>query len=210
MLTLAANRGAQFSAFGMERLIAKAEGDGDLQELMVARSDLSLTAIGKLLPMISDELASRLRDVAVHIDDAEVEKHLNDWAAERQKNAERTDAYIDGIRKGDLNINDVIRELVMGKRLLDAATVLAAILDLDLYYTFNLLTGGKIDLALLLLRSASLSWQVAEAFIKLRIAKAGLDDYEMPPERKDYIAIDIGGGAARRALHEGAAGGEGG
>ena len=77
-----------------------------------------------------------------------------------------------------------------GKRLLDAATVVAAMLGLDRFYAFNLLTGGKIQSALLLLRSAGLSWQVADAFIKLRIAKAGLYDYETPPRRGDYEAIE--------------------
>ena len=187
--TLAANRGAQFSDFGMQRLIDKSEGDSELQELIVARTDLSLTAIGRLLPLISDELASRLRATAGSVDDAAVAKHVGEWAADRQKNSARTDAYIEGIRTGDLNPNDIIGELVSGKRLLDAATVLAAIVGLDRFYTFNLLTSGKIHSALLLLRAVGLSWTVVDAFIKLRIAKAGLYDYETPPVRDDYEAI---------------------
>jgi hypothetical protein len=198
VMTLAANRGAQFSDFGMDKLIDKAGGDGDLQALVVARADLSLVAIGRLLPVISDELAGRLRDVSVNIDDAAVERHLNDWAIDRQKNVARTDAYIEGIRKGDLNTDDIILELVTRKRLLDAATVLAAILDLDRYYTFNLLTGGNIESALLLLRAVGLSWLVADAFVKLRIAKAGLFDHEALPDRQDYFAIDVA--AAQRVV----------
>ena len=38
--------------------------------------------------------------------------------------------------------------------------------------------------------SSKLIWQVADAFIKLRIAKAGLYDYETPPRRGDYEAIE--------------------
>ncbi len=188
--TLAANRGAQFSDFGMQSLIDKSAGDTGLQALLVTRADLSLTAIGRLLPLISDELANRLRDVAGSIDDTLVEKHLGEWAEDRQQNAARTDAYIAGIRAGDLNPNDIIGELVAGKRLLDAATVLAAMAGLDRFYTFNLMTGGKIQSALLLLRAVDLSWKVADAFIKLRIAKAGLYDYETPPQRGDYDAIE--------------------
>lgn len=133
----------------------------------------------------------------MHIDDAAVEKHLAAWACDRAQNAERTDAYIDGIAKGNLNLNDIIREMVNGKCLLDAAAILAAILDLDRYHAFNL-AGGKIHSALLLLRAAGLSWQVTDAFIQLRIAKAGLYDYETRPERKDYIAIDAE--SAKRAV----------
>jgi hypothetical protein len=195
---LAANRGAQFSDAGMQRLIDKSAGDGDLQAVIVERPDLSLGAIGRLLPLISDELASRLRDVAVNVDEKVVERHVAEWAAERHKNSSRTDAYIDGIRAGDLKPNDVIGELVAGKRLLDAATVLGALLELERFYTFNLMTEGKIHSALLLLRSIDLSWKVADAFIKLRIAKAGLYDYETPPTQGDYEAIDIA--AAQRVI----------
>ena len=182
----------------MDALIGKSQSDGDLQALIVERSDLSLVAISKLLPMISDELARRLRGISVSVDESAVEKHLTEWALERQKNAERTDAYIDGISKGDLNPNDIIYELVTGKRLFDAAAVLGSVLDIDRNYIFNLLTSGKIHSALLLLRSADLSWKVADAFIKLRIAKAGLYGYETPPERNDYTEIDIA--AAQRVV----------
>lgn len=186
--TLAANRGAQFSTFGMDKLVEKAGGDADLQELLVARTDLSLTAIGNLLPLISDELAERLRGV-MSVDVTVVEEQLTAWVQDRQGSVARTEAYIDGIRKGDLNPNDIILELVAGKRLLDAATVLAAIMEIDRYHVFNMMTGGKIQSALLL-RAVDLSWRVADAFIQLRIAKAGLYDYETPPQRRDYLAID--------------------
>ena len=76
------------------------------------------------------------------------------------------------------------------KRLLDAATVIAALLGLERFYAFNLMTEGKIHSALLLLRAVGLSWKVVDAFIKLRVAKAGLYDYETPPTFADYDKID--------------------
>lgn len=189
--TLAANQSAQFSIKGMNTLISKAKTDVDLQALIVERADLSLNAIGKLLPMISDELTNRLRGTAIEVDEVVVQRHLNEWAKDRQINIERTDAYINGIRNGDLNLNDVILQLVGGRRLFDAATVVAATVDLDRYYTFNLLTCGKIQAALLLLRSADLSWPAAEGLLRLRIAKAGVDEFEELPPRRDYDAIDV-------------------
>ena len=196
--TLAANQGAQFSTAGMDKLIAKAETDSDLQAAIVERSDLSLVAIGKLLPLISEELSNRLRGVAVEVDESVVREHLAAWTENRQKNVKRTDAYIDGIRNGDLNPNDVIYELVTSKRLLDAATVLAAIVGLDRDYTFNLLTYGQIHSALLLLKAANLSWPAADGFLKLRIAKMGLPELEKRPDRRDYVAIDAA--TARRVV----------
>ena len=195
---LAANRGAQFSDFGMQSLIDKSEGDADLQALIVAREGLPLTAIARLLPLISDELASRLREVSVRIDDVAIEKHLGDWVIERQHNVHRTDAYIKSIRNGDLNPNDVVREVVATGRLFDATTVVASVLELDRFFTFNTIATGKVQSALLLLRAVELSWPVAEAFINLRIAKAGILEYEAPPTREDYFCIDVG--AAQRVV----------
>lgn len=189
--TLAANHGAQFSPKGMDTLIGKAKADTDIQALLVERGDLSLDAISKLLPMISDELASRLRGTVAEIDETVVREHLNEWAKDRQKDVERADAYIDSIKKGDLNLNDVMLQLVRGKRLLDAATVLAAIVNLDRNYAFNLLTGGDFQAVVLLLKSANLAWPAAEGFLRLRNAKVGVERFEPLPSRGEYEKIDV-------------------
>jgi len=195
---LARNEGAQFSDRGMSRLIDRAKTDGDLQARLVERKDLSLAAIGRLLPIITDELAKRLRDKVTGVSDATVVQHLADWITDRQKSVERTEAYIVGIRKGDLNINDVVGELIAHRRLYDTATVLAAVLDLETDYTFNVLAGCSPQSALLLLRAAGLNWSVVDAFLKLRDAKAGLYGYQKPPTREEYLALDAA--AAQRVL----------
>lgn len=195
---LARNDGAQFSDRGMRRLIDKAKGDGELQAHLVERKDLSLAAIGRLLPIITEELAARLRMKASEISETSVVEHLAEWIADRKKTVERTEAYVIGIRKGDLNVNDIMAELISNRRLYDAATVLASVLELDAEYTFGVLAGSSPQSALLLMRAAGLSWPVADAFLKLREAKAGLYDYQAPPTREEYLALDAC--AAQRVL----------
>lgn len=195
---LAANNGAQFSDAGMRRLVGKAREDRHLQALLVDRKDLSLTAVEDLLPMINEELARRLCANAARANNAVVKKYLAEWLAERKKNAERTDAYIAGIRKGDLNAGDVLRGLLAQGRLCDVATVLASVLSLDRDYTFGVLAGSNLQSALLLMRAATLSWPVAEAFLKLREAKAAQYEYRTPPTRAQYLALDAG--AAQRVV----------
>jgi hypothetical protein len=189
--TLAANGGAQFSTKGMDVLIGKAEADRDLQAFIVARGDLTVGAISKLLPMISEELAIRLPNVAVNIDQKKLLAHLGGWAEERKKNIERTDAYIERIRNNDLTLNDVVLDLVTAKQLFDSAAVIAASTGLDRFYTFNILTVGKLDLTLLLLRSVNLSWPAVDGFLRLRAAKAGIGEIGDLPIRPDYEAVDI-------------------
>jgi hypothetical protein len=189
--TLAANKGAQFSSEAMETLISKAERDGVLQTHIVGRTDLSIEAVGKLLPMISQELAARLGSKTIGFDGSAMRQHFTDWMRDRNKNVAAVDAYIDGIRKGDLKLNDVVIELIRNKRLLDTATVLAAMIYLDRSYTFNVLTRGNAQSTMLLLKSMQLSWPVVDSFLKLRRAKVGPGDMENPVERHEYEAIDL-------------------
>ncbi|MBS0246105.1 MAG: DUF2336 domain-containing protein [Proteobacteria bacterium] len=195
---LAGNRGARFSDAGMGRMIDRAAADTDLQALLVERKDLSLAAIGRLLPIINEELAGRLQGGAAAVREADVVQHLADWISERKKNVERTAGYITGIRNGDLNINDILSELLSQQRLYDAADVLGAAVGLDGEYVFGVLSGGSTQSALLLMRAADLSWPVVHAFFDVRAAKVGPYVCQTPPARADYLSLDAG--AARRVL----------
>lgn len=189
--TLAANRGARFSRFGMRSLIGKSEKDEALQALIVERSDLSLDALGNLLSVISQELAARLRDKALEMDVSVIEHHVVDWIEERKPNAALTSRYAEGIRAGNLKLDDVVMELVRGERLFDALTVLSTMIEAEPYFAFGQLARGKAQSALLLLKSLELKWTVVEAFLRLRRAKSLEAGLEPLPVRSDYDAINI-------------------
>ena len=195
---LARNGGARFSDSGMRRMIAKAERDPHLQALLVERKDLSLAAVDYLLPMISDELASRLGSGAGAVTDATLVTHLAQWLEDRKRNVERTQAYVVGLRNGDLQASDVLRDLFAAGRLFDAATVLASVLVIDGGHAFGILAGQSLQSALLLLRAAGLPWPVAELFLKLRRAKAAHYEFGSMPSRAEYLVLDAG--AAQRVL----------
>jgi hypothetical protein len=194
--TLTGNQGAQFSNEGMRTLIGRAEADVDLQALLVERADLSLEAINKLLPMVSQELATRLHGRAVEIDVSSVQNHLLDWMDDRKKNIERIEAYIERLRRGDLMLDVIAMKLIRNKRLLDTATIFAAMIDLDRYFGFNVLTRGKAQSVLLLLKSINLSWQAVDGFLELRRDKLAIDEDRV--DRSEYEAIDTA--AAQRVV----------
>ncbi len=189
--TLAANQGAQFSPTGMRKLIAKSETDVDLQSLIVERADLTLEAVGILLPLISQVLAARLRVRASEIDQAALNAHFEDWMRTRSKNIARNEAYIEGIRAGNLTLENVAMETINAGHLFDVAAVLAAMNDLDRDYAFDLLSRGNVESVLLLLRSMGLSWTAVEGFLKLRRAKMTALHIHRLPERADYELIDL-------------------
>jgi len=188
---LAGNKGAEFSSAGINKLISKAEKDSQLQSLIVDRADLSLDAIGKLLPMISTELAERLQSKSIRLNDAAVEGHLSEWLQDRKKSIARTNAYVEGIGSGNLKLDDVAMELVRGRRVFDFVIVMAATLDMDRDTVFSQLTKSPIPTVLLLLRSIELVWPAVEAFVKLRNAKFFADEDLPAIMRSDYEAIDV-------------------
>jgi hypothetical protein len=196
--TLAGNLGARFSSYGMRILVDKAEEDAVLQSLLVERPDLSLEAIGKLLPLISRELATRLHGQSIEIDDAAIGAQLAVWLEDRKKNIAKTEAYIAGIRAGHLGLDDVITETTAAHHLFDATTVLAGIIDLEPDHAFRLLAGGKTESVFVLLRSVKLSWRAAERFLVLRSEKMATDEGTEALCHADYESITLA--AAQRVV----------
>lgn len=188
---IAANNGAMFSSAGMRTMARKSETDTVLQALLVERPDLSLEAVGILLPVVSQELARRLHVRVSELDPITVGSHIAKWMQKRRGAMSRAAACIRAIRDGHLRIDDVVMEMIRSKQLLSAATVLAASIEIDPDYAFGLLTDAKTQTILLLLRSVNLAWPTVEAFFQLRAAKlAGKRNHE-PPSRADYESIDL-------------------
>jgi hypothetical protein len=194
---LAAHRGAQFSSGGMRKLALKSEADAELQSLLVDRADLSLEAIGVLLPRVSEELATRLRNRSIATDQAVLDSQVTGWMQERSKNIARTDAYIRGIREGHLRLEDVVKETLRSKRLLDVVTVFAGVMNLDTAHAFALFAKGTSETTLLLLRSIGLPWPLVEGFLELKKEKLeGQPDEDVV--QAVYESIDIA--AAQRVV----------
>jgi uncharacterized protein (DUF2336 family) len=187
---IAANNGALFSSAGMRTMARKSETDVLLQALLVDRPDLSLEAVGILLPVVSRELAHRLHVRVAELDPITVGSHIAKWMQRRKSAMSRTTACISAIRAGDLRIDDVVMEMIRSKQLFSAATVLAASLEIDPDYAFGLLTDAKTQTILLLLRCINLTWPTVEAFFQLRAAKLAGKRNQEPPLRTDYESID--------------------
>jgi hypothetical protein len=188
---LASNHGAQFSEHGMQQLIDKAVGDSDLQALIVSRSDLTRAAMAKLEPIVVGGLAARLKgaNLDVDVDQGEVRKHLFGWLHDRKKNVLSMVDYVAAVRSGEASLGDVVIRLVANDRLLDASTVIAAMIDLDQRYAFNILMHGEPQLTLILCKSVDLSWMAVQDLLTLRASKTGTGKRQLV-EKVEYDAID--------------------
>jgi hypothetical protein len=191
--TLAANQTAQFSRFGMNAMINRAAQDEQLQELLVGRSDLSLEAIGQLLPLVSQQLAARLRSSDLTFAPSVVQDQVINWVSDRKKNIVQVHRSIERIRSGAEKLDNVLTALVSERRLFDVATVIAGVSDFDRDYGFNLITQGKIDNVVVLLRALAVSWPTAEGVLKLRIDKLGSQMCGPMIGEASYESVDVAG-----------------
>ncbi|MGV3633488.1 MAG: DUF2336 domain-containing protein [Pseudorhodoplanes sp.] len=191
--TLAANHTAKFSRFGMSTMINRAAQDEQLQELLVGRSDLSLEAIGQLLPLVSQQLAARLRSSDATFAPSVVQDQVINWVSDRKKNIVQVQRSIDRIRSGAEKLDNVLTMLVNEKRLFDVATVIAGVSDFDRDYGFNLVTQGKIDNVVVLLRALAVSWPTAESVLVLRINKLGSEMCGPMISESAYESVDVAG-----------------
>ncbi len=187
--TLAANQGAQFSNAGMRTLAQRSERDDVLQSLLVERPDLSLEAIGMLLPIVTPKLAERLRGRDVEIDAVVVGSHLAAWMKQRTDNIARTEALIEAIRDEHLHLDDVVTDEIKRKHLFESVAILAAVIGVEPHYGFELLVGGTTEQTLLLLRTVDLPWPTIKAFLALKCERTGCE--AEPARFEDYNAINV-------------------
>ncbi len=187
---IAGHQRAKFSSRGMRTLARKSEKDAELQYLLVDRADLSLEAIGILLPMVSHELADRLHDRPIVADRVVIGSRISEWMKERSKNISRTNARINGIREGRLRLEDVVRDALRARQLFGAVSVFAGVMNLDPSRAFGLFAEGSAETTLLLLRSIEVAWPLVEGFLRLKKEKMeNLPDD--PVNQEDYELIDI-------------------
>jgi hypothetical protein len=169
-----------------------------LRDLIVDRCDLTFEAVGQLLPLISQELASRLQVANLSYNPVVVQEQLVSWMSDRKKNIDKVKHYVDGIKRGNLSLDKVVLDLVLSKRLLDVATVIAGIGELDRDHAYNILTQGQTEHVAVLLKSLRMSWAAVEAFLKLRVMKLGQDICGVMILQSDYELIDEA--AAQRVM----------
>jgi hypothetical protein len=191
--TLASNHGAQFSRFGMRTMIGKAGSDEQLQVLLVGRADLSLEAIGQLLPIVPQQLAATIRSSDMTLSSTVVQDQVINWVSDRKKSIAQVNRSIERIRAGAEKLDNVLSVLVAERRLLDVATVIAGVSDLDRDYGFNLVTQGKTDNVVVLLRALAMAWPAAEGVLALRISKLGSQMCGPMIDEAAYESVEMAG-----------------
>jgi uncharacterized protein (DUF2336 family) len=205
MHTVSANHGASFSESGMDALVGKARDDGDLQHLLVERSDLSQKAVDRLSKIVSAALAIKLAERGYLVTDKLPEQLVRTAREEftravhdRDQNALAAERIIAQFGAGRITLENALFEIVKCQQMLAVAALLSHHTGLDRNVLMKILSGGTPQNIMVLLRALDLQWATVAGLMALRAAKQRTRQAPGINAQRDYEAIDAT--AAKRTL----------
>jgi len=189
---LATNASARFSDNGYSGIVARADADDELTEILGLRIDLPLRFLRDLLRRATNAVRARLALIAPPELQEEIKRMLksitgpaSDEAASA-RDFSRAEALMKLLREhNELDDNAVIK--FAGARKLDEVAAALAILNsVPTDMMARLLEGPRSDLVLIPCRAAGLNWLAVETILCNRSLKHPISQPTLKLARKDY------------------------
>jgi uncharacterized protein (DUF2336 family) len=189
---LANNASARFSDAGYSGIVARADADDELTEILGLRIDLPLQFLRDLLRRATDAVRARLMAIApaeLREEIKRILKAIASAAGEETSSARdfsRAEALVKLLK--DLNELDdaAIIKFAKAKKFEEMAASLALLNNLPTELMAKLLEGPRSDLVLIPCKSAGLSWLAVETILCNRPLKQPLAEPTLNLARKDY------------------------
>ena len=183
---LANNASAKFSDAGYSGIVAHAEADDELTEILGLRIDLPISFLRDLLRRATDAVRARLMSVAQEIkrilkaitSAAQVDTPARDFS--------RAEKLVKLMK--DMNeLNDAtIVKFAETKKFDEVAASLALLNNVSTDMMARLLEGPRSDLVLIPCKSAEWNWQTVEAVLLHRPSKQKIDELTLKVASRDY------------------------
>ncbi|MEN3347614.1 MAG: hypothetical protein V7632_1249 [Bradyrhizobium sp.] len=192
---LAKNASAQFSDDGYENIVARAEQDDELVEILGLRIDLPAKLLHDLLLRAKAAVRARLLAIAppaVRDDIRQVLDHVAEMeAATPRRNYGIAEEYVKLMKQlNELDDAAVYKFAEAGK--FDEVTVALAVLnDMPIVMVERLMLGLRSDLILIPCRSARLNWPTVEAILRRRPLPHPLDEATLELAQRDYRRLSL-------------------
>jgi uncharacterized protein (DUF2336 family) len=186
---LANNAGAQFST-----IVAKADGDDALVEILGLRVDLPAKFLRDLLVRAKDAVRARLLALAPPGIQEEIRQVLNEIAHETPPTGRSFGVAEEFVRlMKELNELDdaaVYNFAETGK--FDQVTVALAVLnEMPVEMTARLMEGTRADLILIPCRSGRLNWPTVESILRNRPGVPSIDERTLEIAERDYRKLSM-------------------
>jgi uncharacterized protein (DUF2336 family) len=189
---LANNASARFSEAGYSCIVARADADDELGEILGLRIDLPLKFLRDLLRRATDTVRARLAAVAPPGVREEIDRILKSIAGAvgEEKSTARDFGRAEALVKllKDLNELDeaAIAKFTEAGKFEEIAASLAVLNDVPTELMARLLEGPRSDLVLIPCKSAGLSWPAVEAILRKRPLTQAISEQTLKLACRDY------------------------
>ena len=194
---LATNASARFSEAGYSGIVARADGDDELTEILGLRIDLPIKFLRDLLRRATDAVRARLAAIASPELREEIKRVLKSILGEaaRTRPAARDFGLAEKFVKLKKELNELDDAAVFlfaeaGK--FDEVIVSLAVLnDAPTEMMARLLDGPRADLILIPCRSARLNWPSVESILRNRPMPAPINEQSLALAQRDYRKLSM-------------------
>jgi uncharacterized protein (DUF2336 family) len=193
---LADNTTARFSEAGYGGLVARAESDDELSEVLGLRTDLPLKFLRDLLQRATEAVRARLMSIAPQELQDEIKRILATIAdavngeAPGGRDYSRAEAVVRRM-KGLSELNDAaIASFAAHKRFEEVGAALGTLNNsAPTDIMMKVLEGPRADLVLIPCKAAGLSWTTVEAILSNRTGRNRADEATLKLAARDYAKL---------------------
>src|SRR6266481_4697787 len=182
------------STKGYSRIVARAEGDDELVEILGLRLDLPIKFLHDLLRRAKDAVRARLMAIAPPALLEEIKRVLNDIVRGEDspaRNFEVAEQLVKLMKKLHELDDAAVFTFAEARKFDEIAAALALLNDAPTEMMARLLEGPRADLVLIPCRSARLNWPTVETILRNRPAPRPIDEPTLKVAERDYRKLSM-------------------
>jgi hypothetical protein len=191
---LANNATARFSEAGYSGIVARAEGDDELVEILGLRLDLPIEFLRDLLRRAKDAVRIRLLAIAPPALRDEIRRVLDDIVREENtpiRNFGVAEQFVKLMQESNELDDAAVFLFAEAAKFDEIAASLALLNDAPTEMMVRLLEGPRSDLILIPCRSARLNWPTVETILRNRPATHAIDQQTLVVAERDYKRLSM-------------------
>ena len=187
---LANNASARFSEAGYSGMVAHAEGDEQLIEILGLRVDLPVKFLRDLLRRAKDAVRDRLLAIAPASVQEEIRRVLDEIGGKQAPPPVQDFSVAEQLVRLMKELNELdeaaIVKFVGSGKFEEVAAALAVLNHVPTALMAKVMEGARADLLLIPCKSAGLDWMVVESILRRRPVVPKIDDRTIWQAHRDY------------------------
>lgn len=192
---LANNATARFSEAGYSGIVARAEQDEELVEILGLRPDLPVKFVRDLLRRAKDTVRTRLLEMAPPALRERLKAMLKDIVREVPASRSWNFGVAEELVRLMKELNELddaaVFKFAEEKKNNEVVVSLAVLNDMPTEMMGRLLEGPRADLILIPCRSARLNWPTVETILRNRPAPLPIDDQSLAQAQHDFRKLSM-------------------